>query len=66
MYPDKYAVTNPDRPAFVMASTGEAVSYAEFEGRSNKLAQLLPFSPTQRIHHVTGVGRGTACRRYRS
>ena len=24
-----------------MASTGEAVSYAEFEGRSNRLAQLL-------------------------
>ena len=41
MYPDKYAVTHPDRPAFIMASTGEAVSYAEFEGRSNRLAQLL-------------------------
>ena len=41
MYPDKYAVTHPDRAAFIMASTGEEVSYAEFEGRSNRLAQLL-------------------------
>ena len=41
MYPGKYATTHPDRAAFIMASTGEAVSYAEFEGRSNRLAQLL-------------------------
>ena len=41
MYPDKYAVKHPDRAAFIMASTGEAVSYSEFEGRSNSLAQLL-------------------------
>ena len=41
MYPGKYAEAHPGRPAFIMASTGEAVSYAEFEGRSNRLAQLL-------------------------
>ena len=40
MYPGKYATTHLDRAAFIMASTGEAVSYAEFEGRSNRLAQL--------------------------
>ena len=41
MYPGKYATQHPDRPAFIMASTGEAVSYREFEARSNRLAHLL-------------------------
>ena len=41
MYPNEYAITHPQRPAFIMASSGEAVSYAEFELRSNRLAHLL-------------------------
>ncbi len=41
MYPGTYAEQHPDRPAFVMASTGEAVTYREFEARSNRLAHLL-------------------------
>ena len=41
MYPGNYATTHPDRAAFIMASTGETVTYTEFEGRSNRLAQLL-------------------------
>lgn len=41
MYPSKYAAAHPDRAAFVMASTGESVSYAEFEARANKLTHLL-------------------------
>ncbi len=41
MYPGSYAIDHPDRAAFVMASTGEAVTYAEFEARSNQLAHLL-------------------------
>ena len=41
MYPGAYAEQNPDRPAFIMASTGEAVSYRAFEARANQLAQLL-------------------------
>ena len=41
MYPGPYATRHPDRPAFVMASTGEAVSYREYEARSNALAHLL-------------------------
>jgi long-chain acyl-CoA synthetase len=41
MYPGKYATQHPERPAFVMASSGEAVSYREFDARSNRLAQLL-------------------------
>ena len=33
MYPDKYAAKNPERAAFIMASSG-SVSYAEFEARA--------------------------------
>ena len=41
MYPGKYAEQNPDRSAFVMAATGERVSYQEFEARSNRVAHYL-------------------------
>lgn len=41
MYPANYATVHPDRAAFIMASTGEAVSYRDFEARSNQLAQFL-------------------------
>ena len=41
MYPNEHAVSHPQRPAFIMASSGESVSYSEFESRSNRLAQLL-------------------------
>ena len=41
MYPGKYAEQHPDRPAFIMAATGEAVTYADFEARANRLAHLL-------------------------
>ena len=41
MYPGKHAQERPDKPAFIMASTGEAVTYGEFEGRANRLAHLL-------------------------
>ena len=41
MYPGAYATQHPDRPAFIMASTGAAVSYREFEQRANQLAHVL-------------------------
>ena len=41
MYPGKYALTHPDRAAFIMAGSGITVSYAEFEARSNQLAHFL-------------------------
>ena len=41
MYPDKYAAKNPERAAFIMASSGQSVSYAEFEMRANQMAHLL-------------------------
>jgi len=41
MYPGDYAKQNPDRPAFIMAETGESVSYREFEQRANQVAHYL-------------------------
>ena len=41
MYPGEHALQHPDRPAFVMGSTGVEVSYRDFEARSNQLAHLL-------------------------
>ena len=51
MYPGKYATQHPDRAAFIMASTGEAVSYRDFEARSNRLAHLLRSQGLQRLDH---------------
>ena len=38
MYPGRYALLHADRPAFIMAGSGRAVTYAELEQRSNRLA----------------------------
>jgi long-chain acyl-CoA synthetase len=41
MYPGAHAIERAEQAAFIMASTGETVSYAEFEARTNRLAHLL-------------------------
>ncbi|NQZ95769.1 MAG: acyl-CoA synthetase [Myxococcales bacterium] len=41
MYPGIDAANGPDHPAVVMAGSGESVSYAELDERSNRFAQLL-------------------------
>lgn len=51
MYATGYATQHPDRPAFVMSATGDSVSLAEFEGRSNQLAHLLRDHGLQRLDH---------------
>lgn len=53
MYPGKYATLHPDRPAFIMASTGEAVSYRDFEARANQLAHLLRDQGLKRLDHFS-------------
>ncbi len=55
MYPGKYAHQHPDRPAFIMASTGEGVTYREFEVRSNQLAHLLRSLGLVRLDHYSIV-----------
>ena len=41
MYPGKFAEITPDKPAIIMAGSGESVSYRALNDRSNQLAQLL-------------------------
>ncbi len=41
MYPGAHVRTQPDKPALVMADTGETVSYAQLEDRSIRLAHVL-------------------------
>jgi long-chain acyl-CoA synthetase len=51
MYPGKYATERADQPAFIMAGSGEAVTYAQFEARSNRLAHLLRSHGLKRLDH---------------
>ena len=51
MYPGKYAQLFADRPAFIMASSGETMTYGELEARSNRLAHLLRAQGLQRLGH---------------
>jgi long-chain acyl-CoA synthetase len=51
MYPGKHAHLRPLQPAFIMAGTGEAVTYAELEARSNRLAHLFRNRGLKRLDH---------------
>ena len=51
MYTGKHARLRPLQPAFIMASTGEAVTYAELEARSNRLAHLFRQHGLKRLDH---------------
>jgi acyl-CoA synthetase (AMP-forming)/AMP-acid ligase II len=41
MWPGQHARERPDKPAYVMAGSGETVTYKELDDRSNRVAQLL-------------------------
>jgi long-chain acyl-CoA synthetase len=41
MHPYKHAAATPDKPAYIMASTGETVTFAQLEARANQGAHLL-------------------------
>ncbi|WP_395699755.1 AMP-binding protein [Aquabacterium sp.] len=51
MYAGHRFAQHPDRPAFIMASSGETVTYAEYEARTNRLAHLLRAEGLQRLDH---------------
>lgn len=40
-HPYIFAQSTPDKPAIIMAGSGETISYAQLDARSNKVAQLL-------------------------
>jgi long-chain acyl-CoA synthetase len=41
MHPFIHAMTSPDKPAYLMAGSGEVVTYAQLDQRSNQGAQLF-------------------------
>ena len=41
MHPHIHAKNNPDKPAFIMANSGEVITYKELDERSNKIANLF-------------------------
>jgi long-chain acyl-CoA synthetase len=51
MYTGKHAHLRPLQPAFIMASTGEAVTYRELDARSNRLAHLFRRRGLKRLDH---------------
>ena len=53
MYPGNHAKHRADQPAFIMAQSGEAVSYAELEARTNRLAHFLRDRGLQRLDHYS-------------
>ncbi|MFT5137839.1 MAG: long-chain acyl-CoA synthetase [Arenicella sp.] len=51
MYPGKYAIAQAHSPAFIMADSGEVVTYGEYEARCNRLAHLLRSQGLKRGDH---------------
>jgi long-chain acyl-CoA synthetase len=51
MYPGLHAVARANQPAIIMAQSGEIVTYAELEARSNRLAHLLRSIGLKRLDH---------------
>ncbi len=49
MHPSIHAKAHPDKPAIIMAASGEVITYAEMEVRANQVAQLL---------RARGIGTG--------
>src|SRR6478735_4326070 len=51
MYTGKHARLRPLQPAFIMANSGESVTYAELEARTSRLAHLFRNRGLQRLDH---------------
>jgi long-chain acyl-CoA synthetase len=51
VYPALHARSQPQQPAFIMATSGETVTYGEIERRSNRLAHCLRASGLRRLDH---------------
>jgi len=41
MFPGDHATSHPDKPAYIMASTGKVVTYKELDDAANRLSNLL-------------------------
>ena len=41
MFPGVHAIATPDKPAYIMASTGRVITYEELDDAANRLSQLF-------------------------
>lgn len=53
MYARQHAVKHPDQAAIIMATSGETVSYGQYEARCNQVAHLLRAAGLQRGDHIS-------------
>ena len=51
-HPRVFAQTTPDKPAYIMANSGETVTYLDLEKRSNKIAHLFRKCGLKPLDHV--------------
>ena len=59
MYPGAHAATTPDKPAVIMAGTGQTVTFAELESRSIRIARRLHALGLRRGDHVAVLATNT-------
>src|SRR5688500_14196404 len=52
MYPGDHAKHHPDQPVLIMATSGEQLTFAEYEANCNRLAHLFRSAGLQRGDHV--------------
>jgi acyl-CoA synthetase (AMP-forming)/AMP-acid ligase II len=52
MYPGSHAERHPDKPAVIMATSGEVLTYAQLDAGSNRLAQLWHDAGLRRGDHI--------------
>ncbi len=52
MYAAEHARRNPDKPAIIMATSGEVVTYGQYEETANRLAHLLRDTGLSRGDHM--------------
>ncbi len=52
MYPGSFAATSPDKPAVIMAGTGEVITYAALDAEANRLSRVFRSAGLQAGDHV--------------
>jgi acyl-CoA synthetase (AMP-forming)/AMP-acid ligase II len=52
MYPGPYTTATPDKPALIMADTGDQLTFAEFDAAANQVAHLLRAQGLRRGDHI--------------
>jgi long-chain acyl-CoA synthetase len=52
VYARHHAEQHPDQPAIIMATSGETVTYGEYESRCNRAAHLLRAAGLKRGDHI--------------